>query len=556
MSLHPEPIGPIPEETVRVAGAAFPHGTRWMRLRDRLGVIYDDALFAPLFSRRGQPAAAPWRLALVSVLQFAEGLSDRQAADAVRSRIDRKYLLGLELTDPGFDASVLSEFRARVVAGGAEEQLLERLLDLCRQHGWLAAGGRQRTDSTHVLAAVRVLNRLGCARQALRLALNTLAAVAPDWLRAWVPAAWAERYDRHNDDPWHPQPTKPTDQAAQARTIGADGLALLMRIYAADAPAWLREVSAVQTLRRVWVQHFVTDAGALRLRTREDGWPAPMHAVCSPHDLDAHYATKPPTTWLGYKVHLTETCEEAAPHLITHVATSEPAAFDGSVTPRIHAGLQRRELLPGQHLVDTAYADADLLVGSQRDFGVDLVAPARLDRKPQARARAGYDSSQFRVDWRTPCVICPAGGRSVSWTPAVDGHGQDVIKIEFSGTTCKPCVNRATCLGPNHASYARRTLTLRPEAQYEALRSARERQTTDAFAELYGLRSGIEGTISQAARACRIRRSRSVGRAKTHLGQVLAAIAINVQRLDDWLTGTPRSATRHSAFARLMAAAT
>src|SRR5919198_6201897 len=310
MSLHPEPSGPVPEDTARVARAALAKGDPYLSLRDEWGVFYTDAQFADLFTTRGQPAEAPWRLALVSILQFAEELSDRQAADAVRSRIDWKYLLGLELTDPGFDASVLSEFRARVVAGGAEEQLLERLLDLCRQHGWLAAGGRQRTDSTHVLAAVRVLNRMGCARQALRLALNTLAELAPAWLRAWVPAEWAERYDRHNDDPWHPHPTKPTDQAAQAQTISADGLALLTRIYAEDTPTWLREVPAVQTLRRVWVQHFVTDAGTLRLRTREDSWPAPMHAVCSPHDLDANYATKPPTTWLGYKVHLTETCED------------------------------------------------------------------------------------------------------------------------------------------------------------------------------------------------------------------------------------------------------
>ena len=273
-----------------------------MRLRDELGVTYDDALFAPLFSRRGQPAESPWRLALVSVLQFAESLADRQAADAVRPRIDWKYLLGLELTDPGFDASVLSEFRTRVVAGGAEEQLLDRLLDLCRQRGWLAAGGRQRTDSTHVLAAVRALNRLGCARQALRLTLNTLAEVAPDWLRSWVPAAWVERYDRHNDDPWQRLPTKATDQAAEAQTIGADGLALLNRLYAQDAPAWLREISAVQTLRRVWVEQFVPLQGELRLRTREDGWPAPVDSVCSLHDLDAHCGTKPPTTWLGYKI--------------------------------------------------------------------------------------------------------------------------------------------------------------------------------------------------------------------------------------------------------------
>ena len=96
----------------------------------------------------------------MSLLQFAENLSDRRAADAVRSRIDWKYLLGLELTDPGFDASVLSEFRGRLVAGGLEEHLLDTLLALCREHKLLSARGRQRTDSTHVLGAVRSLNRL------------------------------------------------------------------------------------------------------------------------------------------------------------------------------------------------------------------------------------------------------------------------------------------------------------------------------------------------------------------------------------------------------------
>src|SRR3954452_6347980 len=137
MSLSMEPIGPVPAETARVAHAAFPRGTRWMRLRDELGVIYTDSLFQPLFARRGRPAEAPWRLALVSVLQFAEDLSDRQAADAVRGRLDWKYLLGLELTDPGFDASVLAEFRARVVVGRAEQALLDALLALCRARGWL-----------------------------------------------------------------------------------------------------------------------------------------------------------------------------------------------------------------------------------------------------------------------------------------------------------------------------------------------------------------------------------------------------------------------------------
>ena len=142
MSLHPQPLGPVPEETARVARAAFPKGNLYMRMRDELGRLYEDEAFAALFPRRGQPAAAPWRLALVSVMQFAEGLSDRQAADAVRSRLDWKYALGLALTDPGFDGSVLSEFRTRLVAGRAEYQLLDAMLARFQAGGLLKARGR------------------------------------------------------------------------------------------------------------------------------------------------------------------------------------------------------------------------------------------------------------------------------------------------------------------------------------------------------------------------------------------------------------------------------
>ncbi len=171
MSLKPQELGPIPEETARVARAAYPKGNVFMRMRDELGVIYQDEVFAPLFSHTGQPAEAPWRLALVTVMQFAEGLSDRQAADAVRGRIDFKYALGLELTDPGFDHTVLSEFRARLVAGNAEQFLLDAMLTLFKERGWLKARGTQRTDSTHVLAKIRALNRVLCVGETLRHAL-------------------------------------------------------------------------------------------------------------------------------------------------------------------------------------------------------------------------------------------------------------------------------------------------------------------------------------------------------------------------------------------------
>jgi len=151
MTLHVQISFSIPEETTRVARAAYPHGTTLMKLRDELGTIYQDQAFATLFPQNGRAVEAPWRLALMTVLQFMEELPDRQAADAVRGRIDWKYVLGLELADPGFDASVLCEFRQRLVKGNAEHLLLDTLLDVCKQRGWLRARERQRTDSTQLL---------------------------------------------------------------------------------------------------------------------------------------------------------------------------------------------------------------------------------------------------------------------------------------------------------------------------------------------------------------------------------------------------------------------
>src|SRR5262249_28313754 len=174
--------------------------TVYLALRDELGTLFADEDFTALYPTRGQPAEAPWRLALVTVFQFIENLSDRQAADAVRARIDWKYALGLELTDPGFDASVLCEFRARLLAGRVEQRLLDAVLDCCRERGWLKAGARQRTDSTHVLGRVRAVNRLVCARETLCHALNVLAVVAPEWLRGHSQADWLERYGRRADE--------------------------------------------------------------------------------------------------------------------------------------------------------------------------------------------------------------------------------------------------------------------------------------------------------------------------------------------------------------------
>lgn len=550
--LRPEPMSPVPEDTTRVARAAFPKGNLYLRLGDELGPLFTDDSFADLYPTHGQPALAPWRLALATILQFAEALSDRQAADAVRSRIDWKYLLRLELTDAGFDSSVLTEFRARLIAGSAESRLLDTLLTWCRERRLLKPRGLQRTDSTHVLAAVRALNRVEVVDETMRHALNSLATIAPDWLRSVAQPAWLERYARRASD--RGLPAGPDARAALALTIGAHGDALLTTVYADSAPAWLREVPAVQTLRRVWVQQFVISEDVLRWRTETDGIPPSAVFISSPYDGDAHYARKDTTQWVGYKIHVTETCDPDLPHLVTHIETTAGPTADGAATPQIHADLQEKNLLPDTHIVDTGFLDARLVVESQTEYGVDLFGPTRHDYHWQAQAGEGFDAQHFTIDWEREQATCPAGRTNRSWTPAVDHRDNDVIKIKFSSTDCGACAFRTRCIRSTK-EYQRRTLTVRPQKEYGALRAAREREATPEFATMYAKRAGIEGTISRGIRTCEMRRTAYIGLAKTHLGHLLTGVALNFLRLGEWFMEVPRAKTRFSSFATLMAGA-
>ena len=183
----------IPEETRQVARAAFPDGNVYMWMRDEFAQLYKDEDFADLYPSQGQPGWSAWRLALVCIMQFMEDLNDRQAADAVRSQIDWKYALALPLADAGFDFSILSEFRSRLLSGKAEFRLLDQALVHFQKQGWLSSGGSQRTDSTHILSTISERSRLESLHETLRAALNTLALEEPEWLQRWVPSNWYNR---------------------------------------------------------------------------------------------------------------------------------------------------------------------------------------------------------------------------------------------------------------------------------------------------------------------------------------------------------------------------
>ena len=391
MSLKPQPIQPVPEQTARVAQSAFPKGSPYMRLRDELGTIFEDEDFIDLFPERGQSAFWPWRLALVTVLQFRENLPDRQAAEAVRGRIDWKYLLGLELTDPGFDFSVLSEFRARLLEGKKEALLLDKFLERCGELGLVKARGKQRTDATRVLAAIRVMNRLELVGETLRAALNELATVAPDWLRRVAPVEWFQRYSRRIEDDRLPQNKEKRD--AYAQTVGEDGYMLLDFLKKTGVPPQSDELQSIQALRLVLERHYerIEDESGftqVRFKTNRELPPA-AEGIESPYDLEARFRSRYETDWTGYQVHLSETCEDDEVHLITHVETTQATVHESQKTEAIHQALVDKGLPPDQHLVDSAYIDAGLLISSLEDFDITLVGPGRLELTTASAARLG-----------------------------------------------------------------------------------------------------------------------------------------------------------------------
>jgi transposase len=549
MSLHPKPIGEVPAETARVAHAAFPKGTVVTRLRDAFSALFEDQDFRALYPARGQPGLPPWRLALVTVFQFLEQLSDRQAADAVRARINWKYALGLDLADPGFHFSVLAEFRARLVAGGAEHLLLDKMLARFKARGLVRAQGKQRTDSTHVLAAVHDLHLLELVTETLRAALDDLAAVVPDWLRGVARPIWFERYGRRVED--YRLPKRQEDREALALKVGADGFVLLDALDGQNAPAAAREVPMVETLRSVWRIHYAREQdGPPRWRAGSE-LPPVGERLQSPYDPEAHYSTKRQMEWSGYKVHVTETCDAEAAHLVTHVMTCPAMQPDMASTADIHTCLADKGLLPAEHFVDSAYVDAALLVGSQRDHSISLQGPVRGVANQYARAE-GYEQRRFAINWEREQVTCPQGKTSVTWRAGRDQVGAPRIQAMFSRTDCGVCAVRTLC---TPAKEARRSVYFHPRPEYEALNTARERMRDPAWKASYRVRAGIEGTLSQGVRAFGMRRSRYVGLAKTGLQQACTAAAMNVARIVDWLDKKPRAKTRVTRFAALAQAA-
>lgn len=547
MSLPPDDVlEPVPAETARIAKQSFPQGTLALVLRDVLGTIYHDGMFADLYSDYGQPGITPWRLALITILQYTERLTDRQAAHAVQARIDWKYALALPLEHPGYQFTALEAFRERLLAGGAEERLLWAVLEACQARELVPRRGRQRTDSTHVVAAVRSLNRLELVAETMRSALEALAVAAPTWVRKHAEASWLERYERRADEARFPVGEEA--RRTLAETIGADGTRLLAALNAAETPAWFRELPAIQMLDVVWQQQYQERRGRLVFRPTSE-LPASAVVRASPYDPDARRGRKRQVRWVGYKAHLTELCHWGLPDLIISVQTTPATTPDQAMLETIWADLASRDLLPADHLVDRGYVDAPALVeAAQR--GIDLIGPIQRDSSRQARAQDGYAQEDFLIDWTAKTVRCPQGATSAGWRESTSTRDTPVIEVHFADAVCRACPVKAQCTTAAH-----RSLCLLPQDQHEARQAARTRQETQDFRDRYRQRNGVEGTISQADRRTGLKHARYRGIEKVHLELVAKSTALNVIRLVDHFAGTPRTRARTTHLRRALAPA-
>jgi transposase len=378
------------------------------------------------------PGLPPWRLALVTIRQVRENLADRQAAEAVRARIDWKYFLGLDLADPGFDFSVLSALRDRLLAGSADALLFDKRLARGRTIGLLNARGPQRTDSTQGLAAIRGMHRRERGAETLRAALHALATVAPAWLQGLAPLAGYERDGRRSEDTRLPQGQASRD--AYAQMVGEDGVALRDALEAAETPEPLRELPVSTTLRQTWQRHYdrATGTGAaldhpgrpgIRFQPTSECPPA-AEGLESPYDPEARYRQPCDTPWTGDMVHVSETCEPPAPHLLTQVHTTTAAVYAAQGTAPLHQALREKDLAPREHSGDGASSSAAWLATSQDDDGITLRGPTRPVQGWQAHTDGADALSQGTVEWEQRQARCPQGKGSTVWRESVERAGK------------------------------------------------------------------------------------------------------------------------------------
>jgi len=520
MCLKVQPPWPMPEETGRVGKILLKENDPYRLIGDHLFEKWEEEEFADLYSHEGKPGYSPVILAFVSVFQYMEKLADRQAAQALRMRLDWKYALHLPLEAEGFDFSVLSEFRDRLIKGEAENRVFEKLVEQIRGMGLIKERGKQRSDSIAMLTKVRRLSRIEMVVETLRLAIVELVDTNREWCEEVLPPSWEDKYgerfirQRYSEKEWK----------EYEANIGDDGAWLLKRLIDGGAPAELQDLPAVQVLRTVWAQQFQEIQGQMAYKSlkKYDGHTQ----IQTPHDPEALYSRKRRFEWLGDKVQVTETEDEGYPHIITDMVATNSNQTDYEELPLIQMRLIERQCRPSEHYVDAGYMSGPNLAYSQ-DLEIDLRGPLPEVVTPQDLLPDGITQTQFKMDPEKKIATCPQGHQAHN--PSLTGN---TWSFHFPKKVCAACPLRARCC----TGKGGRTVGM--NIHYELVQKARTRQKTETFKKDYHQhRSGVEGSLSALVRGNGIRVSRYIGQRKRNLQAVFTGCAANLKRTALWLAG-------------------
>jgi transposase len=544
MSLRKQSIGPVPEDTARIAKAAFrKRKNKYVVFADAFDTVFSHDDFSELFPVTGRSAIHPARLALLILVQYAEGLSDRDTMEALDSRIDLKYLLHLPMDHEGYDHTALTHFRERMVSGSAESLLFDKILDLAKENNMLSKD-KQRSDSTHVLSAARSMGRLELVLETMRVALDWLCDEAPEFLLRVSNAFEMNRaYEARGLE--FPLPKKEADKKALSEAIARDAKRLLNSIDLDSTKHHLKKNRPIVNLRRIIAEQFDDDDKGEPIQ-KEDADLAPSaNRLASPHDRDARNSSKRGVGYFGYKVHFTETCVDGFPRLITDVQTTKATKQDAPLLHVIQRSLISRQLAPQQHLVDRGYTNTAAVLKSSKLYGIETIGPFTRNDSWQKIDNKGFAASDFEINWRERKVTCPAGINSNTWR---ERPSRGCIEVVFPSKNCQSCPFKETC---TKSTTGGRRLEFKPQPVFEFLQARRQHEDSAEFKDAYRPRAGIEATFSRAVRKCTLRRSRYFGEVKTHLHNLFAAAATNFLRIMDKLMDLGTAKTRNSKFRRL-----
>jgi transposase len=507
----------VPEDTAAVGEKLLASDDLYRRMGDSFDHwMPEEADFVPLYSRQGRGAISPLLLGLVLVFQMLEKVPDRAAARYVVTRLDWKYALHLPLGYSGFHFTDLYAFRQRLVGRQKEALLFEQLIRRLRQEGLLRARGKMRTDATHVVALLNRLSQLELVRESLRVALRAIETQEGAWAEERIPEAFAETYSQRQND-YRLTDRQITEQLGQ---VGHDGYWLLKEIER-GAPEGVGSLSEVETLRSVLEQQFPQgpEQGPTARRLGGRG------VIETPHDPEVRGAKKGKKSWLGFKVQVTENCDDDVVSLIVDIDVTEAMDYDGTALPDIQGRLAERELTPAEQYVDQNYTSGKNLKHSAEQ-GIDLMGRVQEDHG----APPGYGGADFQIDEQERKAVCPQGHPSVVWSEGKGAPGTlPRVQIRFAAATCRACPAFGQCT----RSAQGREVVLNPYREY--IRAGRERAQTETARQAFQRRSPIEGTISELVRGHGLRYARYRGLAKMRLQALFTAVATNLKRLMRWL---------------------